>query len=257
MAEKAQLLELLQFLKPTVQLDIKRVALEYIAGLTASEQGCTLITSTDCVVSTLVELSVDDVSEEVKRDCTKILINVLSDPEQAKKLGLLEKEFIYFLLKYVLNRESKYADDAAMLLNNLTRCEENCRMLLTCIESLNDISLPDFVDAFCIKEYNKKGNQLSHIGSFLANMTLVEHARKLFLDKERCVIQRLLPYTTHMESIVRRAAATRSIKNLSFETGRVAHDFYIRWTRHLYYGAGLVKAKGVWASLLSMAFMPR
>ena len=217
--EKLQLLELRQFLKPNVQVGIKGVALEYIAGLTASEKGCNLITSSDDLVSNLVRLLIDDECEEIKRDCLKILINILPDPEKANQHGLLDQGFLYFLINYVLDQESKYADDAAILLNNLTRCEGNCRILLTYIETWKNISLPDFVDAFCIREYNQKGNHLSHIGSFLANMTLLEHSRKLFLDKERCVLQRLLPYTTHMDSGVRRAAATRIIKNVSFETG--------------------------------------
>ena len=222
--EKSQLRELIQFLNPSFQIDIKGVALEYIAGLTASEKGCNLITSTDHLVSSLIQLLIEDQSEEIKRDSLKILINVLPDPEKAKQLGLLDEDFLYFITKYVLNPESKYADDAAKLLNNLTRCEGNCKILLSYVESLKKVSLPDFVDAFCIKNYNKKGNQLSHLGSFLSNMTLLENGRKLFLDKERCVIQRLLPYTTYMDSKVRRAAATRIIKNISFETGIVARS---------------------------------
>lgn len=166
-----------------------------------------------------MQLLIDDECEEIKRDCLKILINILPDPEKANQHGLLDERFLYFLINYVLDKVSKYADDAAILLNNLTRCEGNCMVLLTYIESLKNVSLPNFVDAFCIRKYNQKGNHLSHVGSFLANMTLLEHSRKLFLDKERCVIQRLLPYTTHMDSSVRRAAATRIIKNLSFETG--------------------------------------
>ena len=217
--EKLQLQELRQFLQPSFQTEIKGVALDYIAGLTASEKGCNLITGTDQLVSSIIHLLIEDTNEEVKSSCLKILINILSDPENAKQLGLLDKDFLYFLFIYVLHQESRYADDAAMLLTNISRCEKNCKVLLTYFESVKNVSLPDFVDAFCIMKFNKKDNQLSHVGSFLSNMTLLEQARKLFLDKDRCVLQRLLPYTTHKESKIRRAAAARIIKNVSFETG--------------------------------------
>ena len=218
--EKVQILELRQFLQPSFQTEIKGVALEYIAGLTASENGCNLITGTDQLVSSIIHLLIEDTNEDVKSSCLRILINILPDPENAKQLGLLERDLLYFLIMYVLHQESKYADDAAMLLSNISRCEENCKVLMAYFESVKNVSLPNFVDAFCIIKFNKKGNQLSHVGSFLSNMTLLEQARKLFLDKERCVLQRLLPYTTHKDSKIRRAAAARIIKNVSFETGK-------------------------------------
>lgn len=217
--DKTQLLELKQFLLPTFQIEIKGIALEYVAGLTASDKGCRLIVSTDNLVESLIRLLVEDDNEDIKRECLKILINISPDPENTKQLGLLDEDFLFFLIKYVLNHDAKYADDGAKLLSNMTRCEGNCKTVLNYIESLKSVKLPDFVDAFCIRDYNKKGNQLSYLGSFLSNLTMLDNARRLFLDKERCVIQRLLPYTTHMDSKVRRAAAVRIIKNVSFETG--------------------------------------
>ena len=224
--EKAQLKELTQFISTDFQTEIKGTALEYIKGLTGTADGCEKIISTQNLPQSLVKLLIEDGSEEIKRDCLKILTNLVGDPARGDSVGLLDEDFLYFLMKYVLDKDSKYADDASRLMSNLTRCEKNCQKVLTYIEQLKSISLPDFVDAFCISGYNKRNNQLSHLGSFLSNMTLIEKARKLFLSKDRCVIQRLLPYTTHMESSIRRAAAIRIIKNTSFETGLLKIIFF-------------------------------
>ena len=216
---KSQLEELCQFLNADCKLEVKGATLEYIAGLTAHENGCELIANTSNLLQSLVKLLIEDTTEEIKRDCLRILTNLIADAQKARSIGLLDEDFLYFVIKYVLSKEAKYADDAAKLLSNLSRTAKNCQVFFDYIDKLKSVALADFVDAFCIKGYNKKNNQLSHLGSFLSNMTLIENARKLFLDQHRCVIQRLLPYTSHMESKIRRAAVVRIIKNLSFETG--------------------------------------
>ncbi|KAF6036878.1 HGH1 [Bugula neritina] len=58
--------------------------------------------------------------------------------------------------------------------------------------------------------------ELHFLAPFLANLSQVTSARKYFMDKQRCVIQRLLPFMKH-KSDVRRQGVSMILKNCCFD----------------------------------------
>lgn len=212
------LVEMIQFLQAAYPDPIKSTALEYITGLTSTKDGCSLILKTDTLLHALVKLAVEDSNEKTLHACLKIFVNVLAEESDASACdSFLDSSFLSFLIRYVLSREAMHADVASKLLSNLTRSESNCSKVFDAIGNQEGVSFSDFVDAFCVKDYNKYA-ELSHLGSFLSNMTLLEGARRMLLDKERCSLQRILPCTVQLENKTRRAAAARILRNISFET---------------------------------------
>eukprot|EP00794_Sanderia_malayensis_P014063 gene14063-15529_t len=118
------------------------------------------------------------------------------------------------------NENSQFANDAAKILCNLTRNDKGCCKVLSCVEELNnDVTFVNFFDAFCNPKHNSY-TELPHIGLFLSNLTTTRKARNVFFDKESGIIPRLLPYTQHRESNIRRSAAVRMLRNISFETDK-------------------------------------
>ena len=213
-----QLTELTQFLTPAVPPHIKGTALEYVVGLTATEGGRQTLRKNDKTLNCLRTLFMEDSCPQIVKGSLTGLVNLSSDLSRADQHKLVDSELLLFLLKCVVCKCSKYADNAAMLLSNWTRSESNAKTVLDCIKKEREVSLPSLIDAFCIEKYNDSAS-LHHIGSFLSNITQLKEARTYILDREQCVIQRILPYTSYMESGIRRAGAVRILRNCSFESG--------------------------------------
>ncbi len=219
--------ELVEVLSSCSRIDVKLSGLQYMLGLTGTEEGIKIIKKSKNLLPFLVKLSIED-NEIIRRECFKIMINVLVDHE--KSYEFIDDKFITFLIKYILSKDSQFADDAAKVLTNLTRNENACNKVISCIHIMKDASIVQFFDAFCTPKYNSY-TELPHIGSFLSNLTTIQQARKVFLDKQHGIIKRLLPYTVHMDSYTRRAAAVRIIKNISFETGRYSEKARLDFPR--------------------------
>ena len=45
--------------------------------------------------------------------------------------------------------------------------------------------------------YNSKGAGLHYLGPFLSNLSQLSDVRQKILDRERCVVERLLPFTDY------------------------------------------------------------
>ena len=58
------------------------------------------------------------------------------------------------------------------------------------------VNFENLINAFCeIPSYNTAGNNLHYLGPLLSNLTQIQEARGYILDKDHCVLQRLLPFT--------------------------------------------------------------
>lgn len=213
----AALRELNQFLTPEARLDLKVLALQSLSGLTSSEDGLKAIIKSADVLKSLGGL-LQDSHETVAKDVAVCLINVSANEEGASELLKLQSpSIVELLLKRITDPEACNSDQCCMLFSNLTHTAENVDKVIDLMEA-SGVILDELIAVFTKKEHNKKGATLHYLGPVLANLSQSHRMRKYIVDKEKCVIQRLLPFTSYSESATRRRGIIATLKNCCFET---------------------------------------
>ena len=211
--------EILPFLKWHSPFEYKNQVLDHLLGMTGTSDGVSQLSKHLEVNKALMQLVLEDRSRDIKESGLKILVNLttmsLSKPILTE---LTKKENIDALLTMTLDKTFVAANYSAMLLSNLTKESDHCQLAFTLMNQNNNFSMKAMLDAFCDLKYNENC-VLHHIGSLVANLTLLKEARLMLLDKEGDIIQRLLPFTQFEQSTVRRHAVAAIIKNCLFETG--------------------------------------
>lgn len=216
---KIAIKEIPSLLATEIALSYKLQLLEHLLGMTASEAGLQVLSTSHELVQALKTVVLNEEEHAYPRtDSLCILMNTTATKEatgskQNALSILLHDDMLTFLFGQVLDRESLMADASSALLNNMSRTEDNCRMILDNIRMSESVTFPKLVESFTIEKFNEKVGALHHVGSFLANMTILRVPRTFILDKDRCVIQRILPYLTYKESAGRRQSAIRIVRN--------------------------------------------
>ncbi|KAL3270560.1 hypothetical protein HHI36_021097 [Cryptolaemus montrouzieri] len=218
--------ELLKFLQLGARLDLKALALESLLAMTGSEDG---IKSVLCVEEILVSLVglLEDNSEPIAKDSAACLINLSADIHGPTYLLNLSKNYcpplqsspdtiVKECLKHIFNKESNIADECCMILSNLSRDEHSVGLMFDLLKE-TQYGFDDIINIFTKVDYNTRGAKLNYLGPWLSNMTQDQRVREYILDPEKCVIQRLLPYTEYKESIVRRGGIIGTLRNCCFE----------------------------------------
>lgn len=185
------------------------------------EEGCQFISNDEYYLNAIIELARDPSQPDIMRDALLALVNLSTDPEIARKIISLDSQsdYILHLLKSVLQPDFDYARIATSILCNLSR-HENCAgfVVKSILENKDDVGFDKIITAFCTIGYNKNSS-LDYLGSFLSNLTQLRETRQYILDKERCVVQRLLPFTEYEGSLMRRGGVVATLHNCCFETG--------------------------------------
>ncbi|XP_077996162.1 protein HGH1 homolog [Glandiceps talaboti] len=215
MADKGKLEEFLQFLTLDTRLDVLSVALQHILGLTGSVEGIRLLQSDMRYHSALFTLFRHP-QEAIAKDAYLAVLNLSADEKMARTFVFEYDAVVSNFVEYILKSDSVFADQVCAILTNITRNVECCKKVLKEIEE-GDFGLVQIVEVFCNENYNPK-NKLHYIGPFLSNLTQLPEARKFILDKDRCVIQRLLPYTQYEASATRKGGIVATLRNCCFET---------------------------------------
>lgn len=223
--ELNELTELAAFLRLDSQLDLKTPALEYVLGLTGTEEGRSLLLSEDAVLLLLLDLSTDS-QLVVSRDALLALLNLSGTEKVALKLT--ELDVTPRLLQLLVDPTYQLADSVCMLLANLTRTEQGAVAFTTAITSGSCPDLQKLVDVFNQTDYNESA-RFHYLGPVFSNMTQVQQARRMFTDRNLCLLPRLVPHTRHRESLVRRGGMAGLLRNLSFEVGWLWHGYSILW----------------------------
>ena len=228
--------EILQFLDTLSPADYKNKILEYILGMTGTAEGVKAISNNESLIKALKKLILYDENEKTRLNSLKIVVNITSTNKNDNLFEkFLETLFITVMFSVVIDSNSECSDLVAMLLTNITQVKNNAEAVLNCIKKIDNFSIKKLVDAFCIENYNKKGCNLHHIGSFLANLTLCNEVRYLLLNRDDCLLKRLLPFTQYEKSLSRRLSVSRILKNCLFETGRKENFDACRSFYYLYY----------------------
>lgn len=215
MAESEVLKELLQFLQPNVRQDIQSKAIEHVVSLTGNREGRRTLCTNPAYTKALIGLTQNTPEQECK-DVYRGLIN-LSGEDAIVILLCKDTDFPASLLEMVIDASCPVVDAACMILANISRTTIGCKKVMDILKGSEcSTDLAKLVEVFCNIGYNDKGN-LHHLADVLENLTQVEDGRKFVLDKERCVIQRLLPFTQYASSDVRRRGVVAALRNCCFE----------------------------------------
>ena len=217
MAEGQVLQELLQFLTPSARQDVKGKALEYVLSFTGSTDGRKALCADPAYTKALIGLTTDT-DTAICRDSLKGLIN-LSSEEVIVKVLCSEKDFVSSTLEMITDSSCALADAASMVLANITRTEAGCQNVMDTLKGSEcSADLPTLVEVFCNVKFNTEAS-LHHLGDVIENLTQLVEGRKFILDRNRCVIQRLLPFTQFAGSKVRRRGVVAALRNCCFEIG--------------------------------------
>uniref|UniRef100_A0A672KP83 Protein HGH1 homolog n=1 Tax=Sinocyclocheilus grahami TaxID=75366 RepID=A0A672KP83_SINGR len=205
--------ELLSFLILKMRADVKGQATGYILGLTGNRDGCRYLRSKPDFLKALVTLTCDP-SISIVKDCYHALINLSADETLHQPL-VKETDLLARLFQNLLDPEYMFADRICTILSNLSRHERTCRDVFNTVQE-QKIGLDKVVEIFCTEGFNKKAS-LHYLGPLLSNLAQLPEARHFILDKDKCVIQRLLPYTQYEESSTRRGGVVGTLRNCCFE----------------------------------------
>ncbi|XP_070758954.1 protein HGH1 homolog [Enoplosus armatus] len=204
--------ELLSFLTLGTRPDVKGHATEYILGLSGNRDGCRFLRSKPDLLVALFALT-SDPSIAIVKDCYHILINLSAD-ETLHQVLVAEVKVLPVLLKNLLDPEYLFSDQVCTILSNLTRHDKTCKTVFKVLQE--GVGLAPLVEIFCTEGYNKKA-KLHYLGPLLSNLTQLPEARNYMMDKDRCVIQRLLPFTQYQASAVRRGGVIGTLRNCCFD----------------------------------------
>jgi len=212
--------ELGQFLTPNNRIDVRAVALAEILGLTGTPEGLTALSSVQSIQSSLISL-VSDPAEVIATDACLALINLSSDPTCVQSLLELPS-LVPTLHKEMADKQSKLAVKVTQVLSNLTRDMASCIKVYSQLKKAG-IGVDSLVNLLCQEGYNLAGQELNFLGPVMSNLSQLVEVRKEILDPEKCVIQRLLPFTEYSKSIVKRGGVVGTIRNCCFDTEH--HDW--------------------------------
>lgn len=203
--------ELLPFLDTNAREDVKYFALDYIVGLTGSDEGKLFLRNHGEFILKIIKLARDS-SRTICSKAMTAIVNLSAELPTADII--LEYENLDDLVELTLDPKCEEADKTACILSNLTRTEQGSKKLA----SSPNFDICKIVDAFCKPDHNPHA-KLHYLAPMLSNVTQLKEVRDMVLDKSRYVVQRILPFTQYEESLVRRGGMAAVLKNCCFDTG--------------------------------------
>ena len=204
--------ELAAFLKKDVRGDLKVSAVNYVLGLTGSSDGLECIFKhRKIILPALLELT-DDNLEVITKDSYLSLVNIAADSTLASEL--ISLHVIPKLLGIIM--DLKCGDHVVMVLSNLTRSSEGSKAVVDILQDgSSKIQLHQLVSVFCIN----KAPKFHYLAAVFSNISQLPSGRKLFLDRQQSLLQRLLPFVHYQDSLIRRGGIVGLVRNLCFDTG--------------------------------------
>lgn len=212
MLSDSEAAELLSFLTPNTRPDVKGQATEYILGLSGNRDGCRFLRTKPDLLAALFALT-SDPSIAIVKDCYYIFVNLSAD-ETLHQVLVADVKILPVFLKNLEDPEYPFSDQICTILSNLSRHNKTCKTVFKVLQE--GIGLAQLVEIFCTEDFNKKA-KLHYLGPLLSNLTQLPEARNYIMDKDRCVIQRLLPFTQFQASVVRRGGVIGTLRNCCFD----------------------------------------
>ncbi|KAK5871978.1 hypothetical protein PBY51_012715 [Eleginops maclovinus] len=199
MLSDSEAAELLSFLTPEARPDVKGHTTTYILGLSGNRDGCRFLRTKPDIIVALFALT-SDPSIAIVKDCYFSLINLSAD-ETLHQVLLADIKVLQTMLKKLLDPEYVFSDQICSILSNLTRHLKTCKIVFKVLQE--HVGVAKLVEIFCSQGFNKHA-KFNYLGPLLSNLTQLPEARSFMMDKDRCVIQRLFPFTQYQASVMRR-----------------------------------------------------
>ncbi|KAK8799471.1 hypothetical protein WA158_006020 [Blastocystis sp. Blastoise] len=217
------LIGLLQDKKP----DVRQVASQYIAGITATTEGCNLISSLDGHLK-LTKMVGD--SYPIAKNAIVALTNMCEDSKALAEMtsdDLIEK-----LFENLLDKEYPLVDITLMLLANLSRTEigaggvlglrkfggklKVCLHVYRLLNMLMKTKTLEQNKNVYLNTYNEKEEEdnYKYIFMILQNICILEEGRALICDINRDILQDLLLFLYH-PIYTRRHGIISMLKNIA------------------------------------------
>ncbi|XP_059144514.1 protein HGH1 homolog [Physella acuta] len=210
--------ELLPYLNPKARADVKSIAIRYFLEMTGSKEGRNFIGEGNVFLPAIISLTTDS-QQDAAKDAFLTLINLTAEDKISWKLMNTNStsSFILDTLHNILKPDFIYADEASSIISNVTRMPACAKRLAEQILAENSqVTMEKIVHVLCQVNFNKNAN-LHYLGLILSNLTQVSEIRKIIMDKNRCIIQKLLPFIDFAGSKTRRGGIIGTLKNCCFE----------------------------------------
>ncbi|CAG5977131.1 unnamed protein product [Menidia menidia] len=146
---------------------------------------------------------------DVKAKATEYILG-LSGHRDGCRLLRSKPDVVSALVALTSDPSVAIAKDCYHILINLS-ADETLHQVLQ-----EEMGLAQLVEIFCTEGFNKKA-KLHYLGPLLSNLSQLPEARSFLMDKDRCVIQRLLPFTQYQPSVVRRGGVIGTLRNCCFD----------------------------------------
>lgn len=213
--------ELVAFMAPNQRIDLKAVALTEVLGLTGTPEGKTTLLGFDEMLAAIFGLTFDSTAT-ISKDAVLTLINLTAEEEGATKVYETSKvlhppfEIISEAVKHITDVNSELADPWTMVLSNLTRVERLVGRILDDLEK-DEKTIPGLVKAFSKVDYNKKKAKLHYLAPIICNLTQISRGRELVCNSKYDLLQKIIPFASYEDSIVRRGGTIGILKNICFD----------------------------------------
>lgn len=135
-------------------------------------------------------------------------------------------------VKNITDDNSALADPWTMVLSNLSRVESLAYEILDELEK-DPKTMLNMAKAFAKLDYNKKKAKLHYLAPIFCNLTQTSRGRELFCHNKYNLLDKILPFASYKESIVRRGGTIGILKNICFDP--VYHDIILRETDDILY----------------------
>ncbi|XP_072749962.1 protein HGH1 homolog [Anoplolepis gracilipes] len=227
--------EISEYLCRNTRLDLKVIALKHILGVTVTADGREFLLKIPEILKQLVIL-VQDSADPIRKDAALTLVNITGDEAGTNAMLIIsessnsmkEQEYSLNLIKVcirnMMDKSSILADPCCMILSNMTRLLYLVDRIVALIEQ-SGYTWDAIVAAFTAKQYNTTGAKLHYLGPVFSNLSQSSYVRSYLMDRDRCVIQRLLSFTEYSDSIIRRGGVIGTLKNCTFDTKN--HDWLL------------------------------
>ncbi|XP_017879857.1 protein HGH1 homolog isoform X2 [Ceratina calcarata] len=215
-----------KYLNPDVkQPKLKILATEHLSGLTGTAEGRELLLKCPKVLTQLIVM-IQDSDTMISKAALQALINITADEAGASACLLISEvqpkdekyssNLVQVCIRCIMDKENALADQCCMILNNMTCLLHLMDRVVTLVEKSN-YTWEDIVAVFTVTKYNKAGANLHYLAYVINNVSRSPRVRSYLMDKDRTIIQRLLPFMDYKDNLVKRGIIG-TVKNCCFDT---------------------------------------
>uniref|UniRef100_G3MLX9 Protein HGH1 homolog n=1 Tax=Amblyomma maculatum TaxID=34609 RepID=G3MLX9_AMBMU len=206
--------ELVQFLDKSTPIAVKHRALSYVAGLTDTDDGLSILHRNRDDLVKAVAILIHDEDAEAALKAYKCLTNFTSDSSISEHLlghdydGLLE----HLLKTVLLSTSSPVTLHCCAILSNLTRTRCGAEKIWALMDRIKKSD--DFLEILA----SSSDEKYDHLSFVFSNLSQLDNVRKWFLNQAAKRIQKVFPFLTLEASTVRKHGAAGVLRNCCFET---------------------------------------